>query len=246
MTNVRAADGKTGASDNDVERLDRHWNVLSLISNPTTYFNFDDYVLVEQIMQLWYANGKIEATGHAYGDSYVYDPANPNTQVTYGDNLTLQCKVFNIPETDHVTHMRVLSGDYGVTNIAVTTLEQSETIIGQLTGGTYAYESINWLRFDNGKQFSGLWGYADPETSKLNAIGFIEEDTACTDGFVRDVGASNLSWTSYKSGTAVAGGTATAENVSTSSTEEGTDTGLVVVCVFVYIGIAILLGLGVA
>jgi hypothetical protein len=53
--------------------LDRHWDVLSVISSPDTEITFEDYVAVEEIMELWYSNGKLAATGHAYGDFYDYE-----------------------------------------------------------------------------------------------------------------------------------------------------------------------------
>ena len=77
-------------------------------------------------------NGKLETTGHAYGDTYEYDPADPNKTIDYGNELTTQCKVFNIAENDEVTNIKVLSGAYGVTNIAIQTIETPETIIGYI------------------------------------------------------------------------------------------------------------------
>ena len=107
----------------------------------------------------------------------------------------------------------------------------------------YAYEDTNWLRFDDKYMFGGFWGYEDNSTGKLNAIGFINHDIQCTNGFISDVGASNLSWTSVKSGT-------TAEEPAAPSDlerpeiapqhvhdDKGVDPGLLTICVLVYLGI---------
>ena len=100
LTQARAADGKNGPADADEERLDRHFAVLSSMSSGSSNFDFDDYVIVEQIMQLWYEDGKLEATGHAYGDVYEYDVSDPNKSYSYGTKLTSHCTTFDIAEDD--------------------------------------------------------------------------------------------------------------------------------------------------
>ena len=246
LTAARAADGKTGPADADTDRLDRHFAVLASLSGSDDSFDFDDYVLGEQIMQYWYEDGKLEATGHAYGDVYDYDVTDPNKVYTYGTKLTTQCHTFDIAENDQVTYMRIQSGDQGVANIALQTIEIPETFIGG-SNDWYSYQDENWLRFDNGMMLGGFWGYTDKTTGKLNALGVINHDIECTNSFINDLGANNLSWTSIKSGT-------TAEEPSALDDSErpeiapqhvhddkGVDPGLIVVCFFVYLAIAVLM-----
>jgi len=70
---VRPLDGKTGVTETDDYKLDRAWDVLSILTAPDTSITFDDYLRVESTMELWYTNGKLAATGHAYGNFYDYE-----------------------------------------------------------------------------------------------------------------------------------------------------------------------------
>ena len=65
LRNVRPLDGKTSITDIEDYKIDRQWDVLSLFTLPTNSFTFDDYLRVESVMELWYTNGKLEATGYA-------------------------------------------------------------------------------------------------------------------------------------------------------------------------------------
>ena len=82
------------------------------------------------------------------------------------------------------------------------TEQVASTTLGLGDTASVSYENTNWVRFDNDvKRFSGFWGMADDTTGNLNAIGFLEEDVACTDNFKAKV--SNYSWTSIIPGTEV-------------------------------------------
>jgi len=65
--------------------------VLSLFTPPTTTITFDDYLRVESIMELWYTNGKLEATGYASENTYEWDITQPNKVYSYGDKLKTKC-----------------------------------------------------------------------------------------------------------------------------------------------------------
>lgn len=97
---ARQADGKSGVTEVDDYKLERHWNVLSKLSPNANTMTFDDYLRVETIMEVWYANGKMNATGHAYGNIYEFDEDDPNKNYTYGDKLATHCQVFDIAEND--------------------------------------------------------------------------------------------------------------------------------------------------
>ena len=100
LRQARRADGKTGVTEVDDYKLERHWDVLSILSQPSQTMSFDDYLRVETIMELWYDNGKMDATGHAYGNVYEFDENDPDKTYTYGDKLATHCQVFNIEEND--------------------------------------------------------------------------------------------------------------------------------------------------
>jgi len=75
-------------------------------------------------------------------------------------------------------------------------------LLGRSGNDMYAYENTNWIRYDLGlKEFAGFWGYANASSGKLNAIGFLEEDVACTKKF--QDGVQNYSWVSIIPGTEV-------------------------------------------
>lgn len=114
-----------------------------------------------------------------------------------------------------------------------------------------AYENKNWRRYDNGLMLSGLYGYSDPATNKLNAIGFIEQDISCTNKFINALGRPGVSWVSTIPGTEVTlpdvpeGVNLDILPVPTPRHEhdKNVDPGLIVVCVLVYAFIAILLAM---
>ena len=121
--------------------------------------------------------------------------------------------------------------------------------MGYDAGDLYSYENENWLRFDQNKQLSGIYGYSDPTTNKLNAIGFVTNDISCTNRFIDALGRNGLSWTSPIPGTEVAlPQVPSGLNLDILPTqtprhehEKEVDPGLIAVCVLVYVFIAILL-----
>lgn len=107
MREARRADGKTGVTDVDDYKLERHWNVLSLLSPSGNTMSFNDYVTVETIMELWYAYGKMTATGHAYGNTYEFSENADWLSYTYGEKLTTHCHILDLAENDQITNVRV-------------------------------------------------------------------------------------------------------------------------------------------
>ena len=58
----------------------------------------------------------------------------------------------------------------------------------------------NWEQFEDDRKFMGLYGWKDGE--HLSALGFIQQDTACTNNFIGKAGGS-YSWTFVIPGTEV-------------------------------------------
>ena len=191
----------TGANDISQYKKDRHWAVLSLMSNPTTSFTFQDWLRAEKAMEIWMKAGLMEATGHAYGNSWEYTLGD-NSSPDYGETLKNWCQTFVMPEGDRLVNVKISSGDHGVQHLMLQTEQISSYTLGVTDNSQYSYENTNWVRFDAGvKRFAGFWGMADDTTGKLNAIGFLEEDVACTDKFKAAV--SEYNWTAIIPGTEV-------------------------------------------
>lgn len=150
LRGARLADGKTKVSQVDNYQLERHWNVLSLLSPTAETMSFDDYIRVETIMELWYADGKMTATGHAYGNVYEFDENDPNRSYSFGDKLATHCHILNLEENDQITYALVQSGDYGVNKIELQTIENPYFSIGYEADSWYSYENQNWRRYDDG------------------------------------------------------------------------------------------------
>ena len=223
--------------------------MLSALSPTSDAIAFDDYLRVETIMELWYNGGKMKATGHANGNVYEYDETSLSKSYTFGDKLATHCQVLNLAENDQVTYLGVRSGNYGVNRIELQTIEKPYYVIGYDDEDWYSHESQNWQRFDNGLQLSGIYGYADYETSKLNAFGFVVQDVECTNRFIEGVGRNALTWTSTIPGTEVVLPEVPVgvyldylpEPTPRHKHEKKADTGLITVCVLVYFLIAAML-----
>ena len=65
MKQVRPLDGKTRSTDAQDERVERHWDIASILNSPTASITFADYVQLENMMTTLYQAGKMAATGHA-------------------------------------------------------------------------------------------------------------------------------------------------------------------------------------
>lgn len=99
---MRPIDGKDGATDGKEEKLERLWNIVSILKTPADTITFNDYVQLEDMMTAFYSNGKLAATGHARGDG------------TVGKDLSHQCKTLNIEGEDYVQFINIEAGDQGV------------------------------------------------------------------------------------------------------------------------------------
>ena len=95
-----------------------------------------------------------------------------------------------------MTNINVISGPYGVSQITFQSIKIPNAVIGYYQEDKQAYENRDWLRFDSGKLLSGLYGYVHSKTGRLNAIGFIEHDTACTNMFINQLGRAKVTWVS--------------------------------------------------
>ena len=142
----------------------------------------------------------MEHTGHAYGNSWEYT-LGQSTTPDYGDTLKNWCQTFVLPENDRLINVKVSSGEHGVQNLMLQTEQVASYTLGVTDDSIYSYENSNWVRFDDAKRFAGFWGMADDTTGKLNALGFLEEDVACTDKFKAAV--SDYHWTAIIPGTEV-------------------------------------------
>ena len=88
---------------------------------------------------------------------------------------------------------------------------------------------------------SGLYGYVHSKTGRLNAIGFIEHDTACTNTFINQLGRAKVTWVSPLPGVQAVPPTVN-EGLSlgipvlntTPSNSKKVDTALIVICALVY------------
>ena len=99
---MRPIDGKNSATDKKEERLERLWNLVSILKTPADTITFNDYIQLEDMMTAFYSNGKLAATGHARGTG------------TAGKDLSHQCKTINIEGEDYVRFINVEAGSQGV------------------------------------------------------------------------------------------------------------------------------------
>ena len=154
--------------------------------------SFNDYNSLEKIMESFYTNGKLEATGHAKGNSA-------------GDDLSHQCFTHKMKDGgDALVYIKIDSSDDGISRLTIQTNDDPEEIFGFDSAQTdpyTSYENTNWEQFEPATRgFFGLYGYADATTKHMNGLGFIERDTACFDNFANKVG-DDLSWISPIPGT---------------------------------------------
>ena len=99
---VRGLDGKTSATDDKVEKLERTWNVASQLSSPPLSMTFQDYLNLEKLMETFYTQGKLEKTGHAKGS-------------TAGADLSHHCKTIKMAdENDEIVYIYIPSTTNGV------------------------------------------------------------------------------------------------------------------------------------
>lgn len=49
------------------ERVDRHWRALTALSGTPDSITFASYENLEKIMDAWYTDGKLQATGYLSG-----------------------------------------------------------------------------------------------------------------------------------------------------------------------------------
>ena len=143
-------------------------------------------------MESFYTNGKLEATGHAKGNSA-------------GDDLSHQCFTHKMKDGgDALVYIKIDSSDDGISRLTIQTNDDPEEIFGFDSAQTdpyTSYENTNWEQFEPATRgFFGLYGYADATTKHMNGLGFIERDTACFDNFANKVG-DDLSWISPIPGT---------------------------------------------
>lgn len=61
---VRTLDGYSDSASTSIEKLDRAWRAVQLLSAPSSTMLMEDYFRMEQIMEAWYDSGKLEATGY--------------------------------------------------------------------------------------------------------------------------------------------------------------------------------------
>ena len=66
---VRPLDGKAGATDVKIEKIERAFKVAANFNEPYDKMSFADYEGLEKLMEAAYAEGKLEKTGHARGDN---------------------------------------------------------------------------------------------------------------------------------------------------------------------------------
>jgi len=123
------------------------------------------------------------------------------------------------------------------------------------------FEGTNFVRFTEGTDFAGLYGKVN-EDGYLNALGFIERDSVCTQAFLDTLGVEGYDWNASKGASFGAPSTytadfkarvellnddeaqellATAPVVPEHSHGEEAETGLVVVTVLIWVAIAIIM-----
>ena len=81
--------------------------------------------------------------------------------------------------------MALQTNPLGVQSISFQTVQMPETNFPdgsayyRNSGYNYGFESTNWIKFWNGLDFAGFWGYTDAETGHLRGLGVIERDSVC-------------------------------------------------------------------
>lgn len=126
----------------------------------------------------------MEKTGHAKG-------------TTAGADLSHHCVTVKMDDaTDNLVYIHVTSGQDGVSQIELQTSTKPSTVLGNPdeTSIRYAYENKNWENFSGTRGFYGLYGYNDPTTGDMRALGFIEKDLTCTANFQNKIAPENYTW----------------------------------------------------
>lgn len=262
-------DGKTGSTDNKIEKLERMWNVASKFNEPKTEMSFDDYLSLEALMLAFYEEGKLAATGHGAGSSAGMDLSHQCTTVEMADG------------NDNLVYIQIESGRDGVTQINVQTDTLPLIPLGNPdvdsnnVNNRYAYQNANWEYFETGKrEFYGLYGFATKDDpNNMSALGFIVKDVACVQNFSNKLN-SDYDWntpydkqtkaklsseyTDYLSAkgeetssgaikptTNPTGDEAEAKEVipliPTHEHESETESGLIVVCILIWVAVMILI-----
>ena len=62
----------------------------------------------------------------------------------------------------------------------------------------YGFTSTNWLKFTDGTDFAGFWGYTNESNGDVQGLGVIERDSVCAQGFLDEIGSAEYTWISPK------------------------------------------------
>jgi len=110
--------------DYQLERINNHWFIASLLSTPNDAMSFEDYTQVEKMMEALYSAEKLEATGFVnYWDDKsfkAYDGDKP------GEYLTHTCETLLMDGEDRITNMKIQAGAEGVVGIQVGTSKRPQ------------------------------------------------------------------------------------------------------------------------
>lgn len=82
------------------------WNYASLLSGTDADMTFADYTDMEKSFEAFYANGKLEATGHARGQNA-------------GDDLSHHCTTYQFDDQDEIKLAQVTSSEGGVQQVTI-------------------------------------------------------------------------------------------------------------------------------
>ena len=159
------------------EKIDIMWYATKDLSGDPQQVTLDDYYRLEDIMLSWYEAGKMEITGWVHGD------------VT-GAYLTSKCNALDLRGDDDIAYMKVTSGLEGVHQIEVQTIKHTSITIGDPSPTLSirnTFDSTNWVNFNDGMSFAGLWGVTDSETGTLTGLSFVERDDACFNRFANEL-----------------------------------------------------------
>ncbi len=180
--------------DIQLERINNHWFLASLVSSGGESMSFDDYTTVEKMMEAVYEADKLTVTGFInYWDKTSFDDEQGEKP---GNHLTQVCSTVSFDGEDRITNVEIQASAEGVTNVKIST--KKNTLI---QGGhekkdsdrKASYLSEAYMRFADGNDFAGLWGTVGDD-GLLNSIGFVERDSVCTQGFLDTLGKEAYDW----------------------------------------------------
>ena len=121
--------------------------------------SFKDYLDLEKLMETFYSKGKLAKTGHGRG-------------TTPGEDLSHQCTTIKMQdENDEIVYIFIESSPLGIGQLKVQTRTQPLLDIGYPEADRYAYVNSNWEKFEDDRNFYGLYGWTNGE--KLAGLGFI-------------------------------------------------------------------------